>query len=286
MALDIEREPAEMTFDTNDDENSDEVFRIEEASRGWGLGNLPWWLIGPVAIAIGELTTHRSFGIVTFCLKFGWNDLRTGWWLRHRDPDHLRGIACGWFFWSIGLWRVVAWSFGLMLGFVILLGILDEFNDENLIEVSTCGIVSVSSGVLAMIVTIVAMGVTWRSQRKVWVHPSIHVCRARNEWPPKPVGLGSNQMNYCVASLLGVALLLGFVAFLLVVITAIDNADAPRRRNPNGDGAYDYLGGLIGAGLPIGMAIFLLFFSDYFQHRLGTKTPSECWENDQPTPSV
>ena len=67
-----------------------------------------------------ELTAQPALAAVGVCLKFGWEDFRTAWWLRRRDSDRRRGAACFWLYLANGLWKaaVVAFVMGFALGMV------------------------------------------------------------------------------------------------------------------------------------------------------------------------
>ena len=97
------------------------MFEIEPAESGGLLAHLPWWLILAIAFAVTELTAHPAIGVSVLCLKFGWNDFRTGLWLRHRDPFPHRGAVSFWFYLASGLWRVCLWSFALMFAAIFFL---------------------------------------------------------------------------------------------------------------------------------------------------------------------
>ena len=72
----------------------------------------------PLLLVIGwvlyELTAQPALGVAAVCIKFGWDDFRTAWWLRRRDPDWRRARACFWLYLASGLWKL-AISASLMI---------------------------------------------------------------------------------------------------------------------------------------------------------------------------
>src|SRR5262249_30510919 len=82
----------------------DEYVHDQELPRRW-LAPLVWTVVVVGGWLIYEATAEPDLAVAAVCLKFGWNDLRTGIWLARRDPDRRRGPACFWLFLGLGLWK-------------------------------------------------------------------------------------------------------------------------------------------------------------------------------------
>src|SRR5690606_5475257 len=79
--------------------------------------SLPFLLV--VSWACYELTSQPSLAAMLLCLKFGWEDFRTGWWLRRTDPLRPRGAAGFWLYTSWGLWKAVLAALAMMVVVVV-----------------------------------------------------------------------------------------------------------------------------------------------------------------------
>ena len=72
----------------------------------------PWQrhLTLPGLLALGwlifEATSQPALAVVVVCVKFGWNDLLTAYWLRVRDPEPGRGRACFWLYLTGAFWKM------------------------------------------------------------------------------------------------------------------------------------------------------------------------------------
>src|SRR5207302_5843758 len=57
---------------------------------------------------------------MVMCLKLGWDDFRTAFWLRRRDPSRRRGRACFWLYLANGFWKVSAIGLVVSLLFILI----------------------------------------------------------------------------------------------------------------------------------------------------------------------
>src|SRR4051812_3010858 len=94
----------------------------ERPSHRWSF--VSWPLILAVAFIIFEVTNQPSFAALAMCLKFGWEDFRTAWWLKRPDPDRGRGRACAWLYLAGGLWQTAVIGVAMVLLTVVLVAVL------------------------------------------------------------------------------------------------------------------------------------------------------------------
>jgi hypothetical protein len=166
-----------------------ELLEQEAAERGrrrlfiWsGLLALGW--------LIYELTAQPNLGVVIVCAKFGWNDTRTAWWLRRRDPKPTRGWACFWFYLASGLWKmaITAVIATFAVGFVA--GIFEgrqgrPANPQPMPPWFPGACLTALCGfLLSSLATLLALWQAWRHEVKFWLSSSVHGYRRRDAWPP------------------------------------------------------------------------------------------------------
>lgn len=276
----------------NDDVQSDEVFEIEQAETGGVFAHLPWWLILTVAVIVTELTAHPSVGVIVLCLKFGWNDFRTALWLRRRDPNRIRGAVSSWFYMSSGLWRVCLWSFGLMFGAIIFLVAWEgprpagrpKGDPELPPEVMACMGMWIASFAVATCLTAIAVCLAWPQRVRVWISRSVADSGRMNLWPPRTPRLVSSERNLLKWWMIGMGAGVFVFLFILGVLMLLATWDAfkrgvPAGKNPGG-GAVIF-GALVGAGLPFGAAVMILWVGGKILARIEATSPSECWPDDE-----
>ncbi len=251
-----------------DDDDGDEIFQIEPKQRSSLLTRMPWWLIGTLAMLIGELS-HQSFGVIVLCLKFGWNNFVTGLWLRRRDIDHVRGKVCGWFYWSKGLWQVSLSGFGCALA----LSIFSEFSDLAM-EGITCLLVCMVSAVFADVATCVAVWSSWWHRRPVWLSSDLHECQKRNEWPPHPPTRPTNGVTGLLVLTCGLTYIVSFIW------TAIEVFELAHRANAKGKQFWDTVGFVFCGLFLFIMPIVLMLLIKAIIRRVEATSPSVCWHID------
>ena len=276
----------------NDDAQSDEVFEIEPSGDSGVLAHLPWWLILTVAFVVTELTAHPAIGVGVLCLKFGWDDFRTALWLRRRDPNRRRGAVCSWFYLSSGLWRVFLWSFALMLVAIMFLVATEppqargpNRDPVTPPEVMTCLCMCLASFAVATMFTVLSVGFAWRRRIKVWISGTISRSRRLNEWPPRPVpGLfaPSNLLKgWLIGAGAGLFVFL-FVAGIVLILVGV-KAMLPRQIG-NNQTTVVLVAVIIGVGIPLLTAIFILVIRGHILRRIEAISPADCWPADELIP--
>lgn len=273
-----------------DDVRPGEVFEIEPSNDDGISFHLPWWLIATAAFVVTELTAHPAIGVIVLCLKFGWNDFLTAWWLRRRDPDRVRGATCSWFYLSSGLWRICLWSFVLLF---LTLGLLVAAEFQQLkqapanqaanqgAESLTCLIVWLLSSAAATVLTVVSVLLAWRRKVKVWVTGSLTHSRRNGLWPPQPKHERRNLLRFWLAAtavpLIG-ALFLIVLFSLAAFLGAIPVNNAPM---------IALFALFLSCSILIAALVSVLSFGAKIFARVGAFAPTECWpellELDYPT---
>ncbi len=264
----------------SDQDDRHETFEIEERSQPGLLRRMPWWLIGSIAFAIGELTTHPAIGIVVLCLKFGWNDFLIGLWLRRRDPDRKRGAVCSWFYWALGLWRVGMWSFILFFGLMFMLGMLQAHPEKGKdpIEIAYFGSIIAGSIILAPVATFIGILRGWMTGRRVWLSSTIFESYQRREWPPVAAVGAPNLLKRIVIMTGCMTLVFVLPVFVLGVISLLGAAQIQPVPQNAGAGVF---GAVVGAGVPIGGACLVLWTCSAILKRLEADRPDRCWTDPE-----
>src|SRR5262249_54730089 len=76
----------------------------EDRSARWE-SPITWSALIVAGWALYELTTQPLLASFVICLKFGWEDFRTAFWLRRVDPCRPRAKACFALYIASGLWK-------------------------------------------------------------------------------------------------------------------------------------------------------------------------------------
>lgn len=262
----------------NADSRPGEVFEIEPSDDGGLLSRLPWWLILTVAFVVTELTAHPAIGVSVLCMKFGWNDFRTGLWLRQRDPHRARGAVCSWFYIASGLWRVCLWSIGLsFVAIFFLLAIegpqLKQKNPAMPPEVMACMVMWLLSFSAATLLTMVSAVLAWSRGVKVWISGRISEIRQLNVWPPRPVPKLRPDANLLKWWLIGAGAGVFVILFIVGLIFMFDGAKRPA------PGA-NKVAGFVAGTAPFVSALAIVFFGSVILEKTGAKSPEECWAED------
>lgn len=277
----------------NDDSRLDDVLEIELLDSGGLFSHLPWWLILAVAFVVTELTAHPAIGVSVLCLKFGWNDFRTSFWLR-RDSIPRRREVCSLFYFASGMWRVCLWSFGLMFAAIMLLVATEggpvrqarapNAGPEMPPEVMACVGMWMMSFVAATLITILSVVLAWHRRVKVWISGGISDSRRQNQWPPRPRPRFRPESNLLKWWLIGsgAGLFVGLFLFgILLLFSGLDAMNLQARNGNNQGGGAAVFGGLVGGGLPIISAILILVIGGRVLDRIGARSPAECWPSDE-----
>lgn len=264
-------------------------FDESQGSDGF-FAQLPWWLIGPIAVIMAEMTSHPSVGIILVCLRFGWNDFRTALWLWNRDPNVHRGFVCACFYLSSGLWRVCLHSFIFIAAFVMFIGFTSMLEiqladrlaegDQRRVEIEfvTNAIIWLSSCAVATALTLASIALAIRSREKIWISRSISESRHRNEWPPRVTYVAVPETNLLRTWVLATALAI-FMAPLLFGVWFLLSSNPGTPRDHDGLGAIMKTMSI--AFLPFLGIGFVFMFEKAVYQRLGGSCVAECWPDDE-----
>lgn len=166
------------------DDIHDDLFQIEEPvhRRSWfPVGDAVSWLFPLLGLLVFEWFADPCLGVVIACLKFGYSDLKTGWWL-NGDPCGFRGTAISLCYYTRGLY-VVAASAMLIVFVVIVCEPLFKQNPLANLNSLLAGLVMWFSGLfLGTACGGVALHYTWQHKIRVWMDPTIHQARREKRW--------------------------------------------------------------------------------------------------------
>ena len=233
----------------------------EQPSRPWEVP-VTWTGLILVGWLLYELTAQPALGVVGVCLKFGWEDFRTAWWLWRRDPQRQRGRACFWLYVANGLWKaaVVAFVMGFAVGTVA-----DQIpgprRAPQLPEVVGAIVLTTVSGfALAGLAALRAIWLARRWGLRLWLHSAVHRACWRDAWPPDRVQSGSSNR-------LGCLLFTGVLLALILLIVAVTLACL--------GGRGELLIGLACGAL--GVSSLVLFFRACSLSGPWAESAADCW---------
>lgn len=242
--------------------------QLEEQPRRHLQGPVTWTGLILVGWLLYELTAQPALGVVGVCLKFGWEDFRTAWWLRRRDPNRRRGRACFWLYVANGLWKaaLVAFVMGAALGMVA-----DQIPGPRRARQfsEVIGAIALTTVFGFALSGLAALRAIWLARRwglRLWLHSAVHRACWYDAWPPGRVQVGQNNR-------LGCLLFTGVLLALFMLLVA---------------GILVYLGGgqgwfLGGAFATLGVLALVLFFRACSWSGPWAESASDCWGegNDQ-----
>jgi hypothetical protein len=152
-------------------------------------GAITWAGLAAAGLILYELTNQPAVGVATLCLKFGWEDFKTAFWLRRVDPNRARGRAC----W----WMCVAWGSLKVVGMALIMGPVVEFGagvwqhfgnaggHDRLVRAVTGAGYTLAVGMgLFSLATIRVIWLATGHRLRLWLHPSINRARRYESWPP------------------------------------------------------------------------------------------------------
>jgi hypothetical protein len=253
-----------MPYDTGEPEHD------ERRSRRW-----PSVLTFPVLLVIGwvlyELTWEPALGVAAVCIKFGWEDFRTAFWLRRADPDWRRGRASFWLYLAAGLWKM-AITASLMIFAYITLKVLGALGPRAAGHV-VGAILSAFAGIALAALTAcwaVVLALLWRI--KLWLSTGVHGARRKNlwpppHWPPHSSNLAGLLLGTSLFATLVPAMLVGLIAVVTYTLGPINQAGpAPV---------------VVLLGFPVVCLLLVLFLLYGIRRVLAPRifalTPQECW---------
>jgi hypothetical protein len=237
-------------------------------SRWASLLTLPVLLV--IGLILYELTEQPALGVAAICVKFGWEDFRTAFWLRRTDPHWRRGKALFWLYLASGLWKM-AITASLMIFAYILLNMMGALGQGAGRQVAGAMLTAFAGIVLATVTACwaVVLALAWRI--KCWLNSGVHYARRKNVWPP-PVGwCGANNAT---GMLLGTSLFAALVPMLFVSLALLVNQvlGAP----PRGP-----LGLMVMGSFPLLCLLLVLGLAwivrRVLRPRIFAATPAECW---------
>ena len=238
-----------------------------------------WGWLGLLAFLVFELTAEPALGFSVFCLRFGWEDLRTARWLRRVDSWRARASICRWFLWARGSARISVAAFCVLVFWLFIAGATKPPRARApervpMPEWFPALVLVLLAGLLGTAV-FGAVGV-WRSRRArlpVWLDPILSACAAERRWPPSPHEFGTrNLIDTPWLILLSVWLTVLFLAALVAVFAIRSLCKAL------GWPAWGVIGPTVGLGV-IGLGIVLIarVMTGVRAHQ-----PAECWQRTPP----
>jgi hypothetical protein len=232
-----------------------------------------------------ELTAQPALGVAAVCLKFGWDDFRTSWWLWLRDPNHGRGRACFWLYTASGLWKSAITASVMLFAFAFVKG-MQEANRGPVLggpprggippQVLGALLTAFGSYFLSTLATGIALVLALCSRIKLWLDPGVHWARRDNLWPPPdyPQVRTNKAGRVVLTALILTIFTAGFIALIAVAIGM-----GAQRANPGS--LLLLLATLL--LLMFGGPIAILAGRDVLGRRVFATTPSECWGTAVPT---
>ncbi|VTS08930.1 hypothetical protein [Tuwongella immobilis] len=156
------------------------------------------WLTMPLLLLLGwvvyEITMLPGLAALFMCLKFGWADFRTAFWLRQTDPNKPRGQACFWLYVTSGVWKVA--FMGLFMA--ILVGILyliqldlrpmgpRKQEQQSAEQLAHGALVVLMAGLgVCSLLSVHTTLIGRRNRVRYWLASGIHRDRELQHWPPR-----------------------------------------------------------------------------------------------------
>jgi hypothetical protein len=233
----------------------------------------------PMLLLIGwllyELTAQPALGVAAVCLKFGWEDFRTAWWLRRRDPIRGRGWACFWLYTASGLWKSAITASIMIFAFAFLKGMQAKPGQRQQLgdlppQIIGAFLTAFGSYLLSALATCLAVLLSLWSRVKLWLDGGVHRARRNDLWPPPDYAdLRTNQAGRVVLTALILTLFTGGIATLVGVALRVGG------QRPNAVGLLVVMGTLL--LLMFGGLVLVLAGRDLLVRRVFAATPSECW---------
>jgi hypothetical protein len=166
----------------------------EQQPAGRWRGVLTWTGLLTAALILYELTRQPALGVVTLCLKFGWEDFKTANWLARVDPWRERARACWWAYLGSGIWRSASVAF--LTNLAIIAGIvafaiagvqrqaLGAGGDRLISSFLGAAGTTVVGYALAGFSAAVGVAIARRNAIRLWLDGSVNVARRYGVWPP------------------------------------------------------------------------------------------------------
>ena len=228
-----------------------------------------WTGLFLVGWVLYELTSQAVLGVTIFCCKLGWEDFRTGIWLRQKDPVAARGKMELWIFIASGLWRTAISAFVIMMVLAVFAARM-RMPPPN--ELEEAGLTAAIGFTVSILTTMRALGLAMWHGRKLWLHPSIHGARTDNRWPPIPTTSNGGRRDLFGMNKAGTLIIFSITAvtFPLAVMGIFFTPflEAETRII------------LFTLFMFFGYPIIVLWMRDYQRRHLLAQYPEECWGGD------
>jgi hypothetical protein len=225
-----------------------------------------------------EVTNSPEVGAAMVCLKFGFDDVASGVWLRRTDPWLDRGRASFWLYVASGLWKAA------VVGnvFYTALAVIDqEMNggrrNPNAVPPMFMGalVVSMVCFVLCAAAYWKAVAVAWGPRVRFWLNDPLTPVRRRDDrWPPVVSRWNWAQSVHITAVIAG--------CFAITIALAGVGYCVAELIRPGA--ATDFAGEIMlsAIGVLVTALPFIIRFSEKVRDRHITKNPDECWASDGP----
>ena len=199
------------------DNTGDDYFLIDDptVNEPWfRAGDAVSWLFPLLGLLAFEWFADPCLSVVIACLKFGYSDLKTGWWLHTHDPRGFRGIAVSLCYFSRGLYVVAATAFLIV---AVMLVCEPLFNKNPLANLNSL-LAGMVMWFLGLSLGTIFGGVAFHhvSQRRirVWMDPTIHQARREKRFADACTGR-RNQFHWlCLAV---AAVVTGCMAMVMIL---------------------------------------------------------------------
>ena len=204
----------------DDDDSGDDIFRIDEPERPvwFAVGDAWSWLFPVLGLCAFEWFANPGVSVAVACLKFGYADFRTAWWLR---GDRLagRGDVHAPFYFARGCFiSALCSAVGLALVGLFERAIIKN-NPFGVFEALSLTTLMVT--VLGCFLGAIAAGFGFKrvveQKRSIWMDSTIHQARRERRWTSVCQGHRNEFPRFCLGILI-VSLLwltgaaVGFVA--------------------------------------------------------------------------
>lgn len=185
-------------------DSADPIFRIDddEGTAWFSLGDAWSWLFPLLGFAVFESFANPGISVAVACLKFGYADFRTAWWLRSdRLPG--RGKVHAPLYCARGCFVSALCS----IAGAILIGLFERAiiknNPFGVFESLFLSTLLVA--VLGFFVGTVAAGVGYarmlESRSLVWMDSTIHQARREKRWISVCHGHRNHFLRFCVGTM-------------------------------------------------------------------------------------
>lgn len=248
---------------------------------------LTWSALIVAGWTLYELTTQPALAAVVICLKFGWEDFRTAFWLRRSDPYQARAKACFALYVASGLWKTAITATIMFFAIAVATAITERAGPRpqpGKVDVPLTFIGSLVTALIGYVLLAVATcRALWLSLRhgiKLWLNSAVHRARRQGLWPPNEACKGSS--NKAQRVLLTALLVLGIPALMIAIVNMVILADALGVKQANRE---DRLVMFVTTGMlaaVFGSGVVFLGLRDFLSRRIAAAIPCECWGDGKP----